>query len=47
MFHDLTDLIIIFGDKSVKSSSHNVTKKIVLRSNRPAKKNTLRKQYKA
>jgi len=48
MFHDLTDLIIIFRDKSeFKSSCHNVTKKIVLRSNRHAKKNTLRKQYKA
>ena len=48
MFHDLTDLIIIFCDKSVKSCSHNnVTKKIVLRSNRHAKRNTLRKQYKA
>ena len=48
MFHDLTDLIIIFCDKSVKSGNHNnVTKKIVLRSNRPGKRNTLRKQYKA
>ena len=45
MFHDLTDLIIIFYDKSFKSShAHNVTKKIVLRSNH---KNTHRKQYKA
>lgn len=44
MFHDLTDLIIIFYDKSVKPHAHNVTKKIVLRSNR---KNTHRKQYKA
>ena len=44
MFHDLTDLIIIFYDKSVKSCAHNVTKKIVLRSNH---KNTHRKQYKA
>ena len=47
MFHDLTDLIIIFCDKSVKSCSHNVTKKIVLRSNRHTRRNTLRKQYKA
>jgi hypothetical protein len=47
MFHDLTELIIIFFDKTVKSCSHNVTKKIVLRSNRHGKKNTLRKQYKA
>ena len=47
MFHDLTDLIIIFYDHSVKSITHNVTKKIVLRSNRNAKKNTHRKQYKA
>ena len=44
MFHDLTDLIIIFYDKSVKSSAHNVTKKIVLRRTH---KNTHRKQYKA
>ena len=45
MFHDLTDLIIIFYDKSVKTSrAHNVTKKIVLRSKH---KNTHRKQYKA
>jgi hypothetical protein len=47
MFHDLTDLIIIFYDKSVKSSAHNVTKKIVLQSNRRSHKNTHRKQYKA
>jgi hypothetical protein len=47
MFHDLTDLIIIFYDKSVKSSAHNVTKKIVLQSNRRTHKNTHRKQYKA
>ena len=44
MFHDLTDLIIIFYDKSVRTCPHNVTKKIVLRRNR---KNTHRKQYKA
>ena len=45
MFHDLTDLIIIFYDKSFKSSyAHNVTKKIVLRRTH---KNTHRKQYKA
>lgn len=44
MFHDLTDLFIIFYDKSFKTCTHNnVTKKIVLRSNR---KNTHRKQYK-
>ena len=47
MFHDLTDLIIIFYDHSDKSTTHNVTKKIVLRSNRHANKNTHRKQYKA
>ena len=47
MFHDLTDLILIFYEKSVKSCSHNVTKKIVLRSNRHTRRNTLRKQYKA
>jgi hypothetical protein len=47
MFHDLTELIIIFYDKSVKSYSHNVTKKIVLRSNRRANNYTHRKQYKA
>ena len=47
MFHDLTDLIIIFYDNPVKSSTHNATKKIVLRSNRNTNKNTHRKQYKA
>ena len=47
MFHDLTDLIIIFYDKSVKSCAHNITKKIVLQSNRLTHKNTHRKQYKA
>jgi hypothetical protein len=47
MFHDLTDLIIIFYDHPVKPNTRNATKKIVLRSNRHANKNTHRKQYKA
>ena len=47
MFHDLTDLILIFYEKSSELktyNSHNATKKIYLKPN--TNKKTIRKQYK-
>ena len=47
MFHDLTDLILIFYEKSCELktyNSHNATKNIYLKPN--TNKKTIRKQYK-